>query len=172
MREGMVDEYEQQCVILRSPDLTAVTERTPIPTSGVFPEALVSPFPHWTAKQVHNYLQLHSPGTKVHKDNFVIIDARSLEDYTCVIADNTTKFAETKSLRRTGHELKTLRATFRDSIIELVNYDIANTDIEEAQDNVQGGVSMVGETDEGRQRDLQGGTWDETVLRSGKVVRE
>lgn len=148
MREGNVDNYDQQCVILRSPDLTAVTERTPLPTSGVFPEALISPFPNWTAKQVHDYLQLHGPGTKVHLNNFVIIDARSLQDYTCEIADNTTKFANTRSMRRVGHELKTLRATFRDSIIELVNYDIANTDIEEAQDNAQGGVSMVGETEE------------------------
>ena len=75
-------------------------------------------------------------------------------------------------MRQVGHELKTLRATFRDSIIELVNYDIANTSIEEAQENAEGGVSMIGETEETRKRDLEGGTWEETVLRSGKVVRD
>ena len=172
MRDGTVDEYEQQCVILRSPNLVDVTDRTPIPTSGIFPDALKSPFPNWTPQQVHDYLKLHSPGTKVHKDNFVIIDARSLEDYTCEIADNTIKFSETKSMRVTGHELKTVRATFRDSILTLVNWDIANTDIEEVQMNVQGGVSMVGETEEGRKKDLEGATLAETVLRSGKVVRD
>ena len=172
MREGEVDTYEQQCVILRSPDLTAVTERTPLPTSGVFPDALISPFPNWTTKQVHDYLQLHCAATKDQHNNLVKIDARSLQDYTCEIAYHTTKFTETSSMRQVGHELKTLRATFRDSIIELVNYDIANIDIEEAQHNAQGGVSMMGETDETRRRDLEGATWEETVLRSGKVVRD
>ena len=172
MRDGTVDDFEQLCVILRSPDLAAVTDRTPIPTSGIFPEALKSPFPNWTTQQVHDYLKLHAPGTKIHRDNFVIIDARSLEDYTCEIADNSTKFSDTRSMRATGQVLQTVRATFRDSILTLVNLDIANTDIEEVQTNLQGGVSMVGETEEGRKKDLEGATLAETVLRSGKVVRD
>lgn len=91
--------YEQQCVILRYSNLAAVTDRTPIPTLGIFPEALKSPFPNWTPQQVHGYLKLHAPGAKIHKVNCVIIDARSLEDYTCEIADNMIKFSETKSMR-------------------------------------------------------------------------
>ena len=77
-------------------------------------------------------------------------------------------------MRVAGYELKTLRATFRDSILGLVNYDIANTDIEEAQQNAEatGGVSMTGETEETRRIDLEGATLAETVLRGGKVVRE
>ena len=174
MRDGIVDEYQQEVVILRSSDLAAVTERTPIPTSGIFPEALVSPFPNWTAEQVSNYLQLHGPGTKIHMSNFIIIDARSLQDYTCEIADKSAKFADTRSMRRVGYEFKTLRATFRDSVIELVNFDIANTDIVEVGHNAQvtGGVSMIGETEESRKKDLEDATMAETVLRSGKVVRE
>ena len=172
MRDGYVDEFEWECVILRSPDLTTVKERTAIPTSGEFPEALTTPFPNWTAQQVHDYLQLHGPGNKVHTGNFVIIDARSLQDYTCEIADRTVKISDTKSMRHVGSELKTARATFRDSIIHLVNYDIANMEIEEAQGDAQGGVTMIGETEESRKKDLEGGTWAETVLRSGKVVRD
>ncbi|KAL8791973.1 MAG: hypothetical protein Q9195_005462 [Heterodermia aff. obscurata] len=172
MRDGYVDEFGMECVILRSPDLTTVKERTAIPTSGEFPEALITPFPNWTAQQVHDYLQLHGPGTKVHTRDFVIIDARSLQDYTCEIADRTIKFSDTKSMRHIGNELKTARATFRDSILQLVNFDISNMDIEEAQVSAQGGVSMTGETEESRKKDLEGDTWAETVLRSGKVVRD
>ena len=77
-------------------------------------------------------------------------------------------------MRVLGHEVKTLRATFRDSLLSLVNLGVANTDMEEMKDNaeVDGGVSMIGETEEGRKRDLEDATMSETVLRSGKVVRE
>lgn len=172
MDEGAIDNYNQPCVVLRSPDLTAVTERTALPPSGIFPEPLKSPVPNWTVHQAHDYLKLHGPGTKVHTDNFVIIDARSLQDYTCEIADNKAQYAGTKSMRQVDHELKTVRATFRSSILELANYDIANIDIEEAQKEAGGGVLMADETEETRKRDLEGGTWEETVLRSGKVVRD
>ena len=174
MRGGYVDEYELECVILRSTDLASVTERTPLPTSGVFPEALVSPFPNWTPKQCFDFLQLHGGGTRVHKSNLVVIDARSLQDYTCEITDNPFKFSDTKSMRAVGNKFQTLRATFRDSVLELVNLDIANTDMEESKMNAEssGGVSMVGETEETRKKDLEDATMAETVLRSGKVVRE
>ncbi|KAI4089126.1 MAG: hypothetical protein LQ348_006180 [Seirophora lacunosa] len=174
MRDGTLDEYAKDSVILRSSDLTSITERTPIPTSGVFPDDLVSPFPNWTAQQVHSFLKLHAPGTKVHDSNFVIIDARSLHDYTCKIADNSVKFSDTKDMRAVGHELKTLRATFRDSILSLVNWDIANTDIEESQMHAEmtDGVSMVGETEEGRKKDLEDATLGEKVLRNGRVIRD
>lgn len=174
MRDGIVDEYHMECVILRSPDLTSVIERTPVPTSGVFPEDLVSPFPKWTAEQVHGFLKLHAPGTQVHDSNFVIIDERSLHDYTCEAADNTTKLSATKNMRVVGHELNTLRATFRDSILSLVNYDIANTGIEESRMNAEqtGGVSMIGETEEGRKKDLEDATLGERVLRDGRVIRD
>ena len=82
MREGTVDGYDMECVILRSTNLASITERTPVPTSGVFPEALASPFPGWTAQQVNDFLQLHAPGTKIDSYNFVIIDGRSAQDYT------------------------------------------------------------------------------------------
>ena len=82
MREGTVDGYDMECVILRSTNLASITERTPVPISGVFPEALASPFQSWTAQQVHDFLQLHAPGTKIDSHNFVIIDGRSAQDYT------------------------------------------------------------------------------------------
>ncbi|KAL8953119.1 MAG: hypothetical protein Q9222_001002 [Ikaeria aurantiellina] len=174
MRDGVVDEYKMECIILRSPDLASITERTPIPTSGVLPQSLASPFPNWTAGQVHSFLKLHAPGTRIHESNFIIIDARSLQDYTCEIVDNTVKFTDTKYMRVAGHELKTLRATFRDSVLELANFDIANTSIEEAQMSAEstGGVSMLGETEDSRSKDLGGATMAETVLRGGKVVRD
>ena len=77
-------------------------------------------------------------------------------------------------MRALGQELKTMRATFRDSLLSLVNLGIAETDIEEMRDNAEadGGVSMIRETEEGRKRDLEDGTMSDTVLRSGKVVRE
>ena len=75
-------------------------------------------------------------------------------------------------MRHVGNELKTIRTTFRDSIIQLVNYDLSNEDIEENQGAPPGKVFTTGETQQGRNRDFDGGTWAETVLRSGKVVRE
>lgn len=82
MREGTVDGFEMECVVLRSTHLASITERTPVPISGVFPDALASPFPGWTAQQVHDFLQLHAPGTKIDSRNFIIIDGRSAQDYT------------------------------------------------------------------------------------------
>ncbi|KAL8981335.1 MAG: hypothetical protein Q9177_005606 [Variospora cf. flavescens] len=171
---GTVDGYAMESVILRSADLTSITERTPPPTSGVFPDDLVSPFPNWTAHQVHSFLKLHAPGTKVHESNFVIIDARRFQNYICEIADNTVKFSDTVSMRPIGHELKTLRATFRDSILSLVNWEIANMDIEESRllAETTVGVSVIGETEEGRKKDLGDATLGEKVLRDGRVVRD
>ncbi|KAL8869206.1 MAG: hypothetical protein Q9174_004442 [Haloplaca sp. 1 TL-2023] len=156
--EGSLDDYSIQVIILRSPDLQAVTERTSIPTSG----------------QIHSYLQLHAPNTEIYEDNFIILDARSLEDYTCEITDNTVVFSETRDMRAVGRELKTLRSTFRDSVMSLGNLEIANTDVEEMRGNLKGdgNVSMIGETEESRKRDLADAMLGERVLRDGKVVRD
>ncbi|KAL8653169.1 MAG: hypothetical protein Q9226_003954 [Calogaya cf. arnoldii] len=160
--------------ILRSLDLTTATERNPIPTSGVFPEDLISPFPNWTPQRVHSYLKLHARNTLVHDELSIIFDTRSLEGYTRQVAENTPVFADTVRTRTVRHEVQTLRATFRDSVTTLVNLDVANTDMEEAQLNAEGdgGVSMTGETEESRKRDLEDATLGETVLRDGKILRD
>lgn len=38
--------------------------------------------------------------------------------------------------------------------------------------NAEGGVSMNGETEESRKKNSEGATWEESVLRSGKAVRD
>lgn len=77
-------------------------------------------------------------------------------------------------MRPVGHELKILRATFRDSILSLMNWEIANMDIEESRllAETTDGVSMIGETEEGRKKDLGDATLGEKVLRDGRVVRD
>ncbi|KAL8730557.1 MAG: hypothetical protein Q9166_004011 [cf. Caloplaca sp. 2 TL-2023] len=51
MREGIVNEYEIEVAILRSTNLTAVTEHTTCPPHGPSPPTLTSPLPNWTAQQ-------------------------------------------------------------------------------------------------------------------------
>lgn len=52
--------------------------------------------------------------------------------------------------------MKTVRTTFRDSILTLVNLDMANADIEEVQMNVENGPSMVGLDGEGQDEGSRG----------------
>ena len=78
-------------------------------------------------------------------------------------------------MRAVGHELKTVRATFRGSVLSLVNLGIGNTDMEKMQVNNaegDGGVSMNGETEASRKKDLTDATLGERILRDGKVLRD
>ena len=173
-------------VILRSHNLAEVTSTDPVPSSGELPSALTSPFPNWTPKQCYDFLTTNAPDTKFNSDMFVLIDARSQEDYTCLLCTKVHEFDDDDDdddddeenpmgvPRVTGESFKTLRATFRNSIISLVNWDIANMDIDEDTENAEstGGVSMIGETEESRARDMGDAMFKEKVLRSGKVVRE
>ncbi|KAL8847179.1 MAG: hypothetical protein Q9221_007780 [Calogaya cf. arnoldii] len=98
-----------EIAILRSPELTSIIEPTPIPTSGVFPEDLISPFPNWNPQHVHSHLKLHARNTLVHDELFIILDTRSLEDYTCQVAAKTPVFADTIHDCIVKHEVQTLR---------------------------------------------------------------
>ena len=177
MSEGAIDNYSMECAIIRDHTLSSITERTAIPVAGEFPEALVSPFPGWTTERLLNFLNLHQPNTKIEPDMFITIDERSLQDHTCLLAHNETEFADYDGNgppRSTGQKLKTLRSTFRDATIALVNYSIANMSIDEDTDNAgPEGVRDGGEreTAESRARDESDAVLGERVLRSGKIVR-
>lgn len=153
MNEGQLDQYDMQCAILRSQDLASVTERTPIPTIDNIPEPLISPFPDWTPERIMDFLSAHSNNTHIVERNFLVIDARSLEDSTCLIGDGCEGF-------------KTLRSTFRNALLAVLNYGIGNMGIEEEIDAVgDDGVSAIGETEESIAKDREECTIEELFRR-------
>lgn len=156
MNDGPLDQFDMQCAILRSQDLTSVTERTPIPTMNNIPEPLISPFPDWTPERIKDFLKTHSPNTHIIESVFLVIDARSLKDSTCLICDDFTS----------DEGFKTLRSTFRNALLSAVNFEIANMGIEEEIDQVgQDGVSAIGETQESITRDREECTIEELFRR-------